>query len=96
MYIVVSRWEVHPGKEGEFRERSSSVRKQIRALDGVEFVHSFLNEQRQVVVSMGYTDEPTYQSIIHADDGPFQKLMSESKLEDMADWISSERGEEND
>lgn len=96
MYIVAAKWKVNPGMESEFKEASSAVRSKIRSLDGVEFIHSFNNEDGQVVVLMGYTDEQTYQSLIHAEDGPFQKMMAESKLEGMAEWISSERGEENE
>ena len=94
MYIVVSRWEVHPGKETEFEEMSALVRVKLRSMPGIEFLHSFKNKQGQVVVTVGYTDEPTYHRLVHAEDGPFQQLMAENRLEDVSECVSSERGKE--
>ena len=94
MYIVVSRWEVHPGKEAEFEEMGAVVRGKLRSMPEIEILHGFKNKQGQVVVTVCYTDEPAYHRLIHADDGPFQKLMAEHRLEDVSNCVSSERGEE--
>ena len=94
MYIVVSRWEVHPGKEAEFEEMGALVRGKLRSMAGIEFLHSFKNKQGQVVVTVGYTDEAAYHGVVHAEDGPFQQLMAEHRLEDVSNCVASERGEE--
>ncbi len=93
MYMVVSKWAIHPGKETEWESESQAVRNKMRDVPGIEFVHGFKNEAGEVVVAMGYTDEPTYQSVIHAEDGPFSRIMQEHRLEDFSSWVSSERGE---
>ena len=94
MYIVVTRWEVHPGNETEFEAMSALVRKRLKSMPGIEQLHGFKNKQGQVVVTVCYTDEPAYHSLVHAENGPFQQLMAQHRLEDVSDCVSSERGEE--
>ncbi len=96
MYIVSSKWEPLEGFEKAWQESSASTGHQLRAIPGVEFLHRFKNEQGQVVVTMGYTDEPTYQRLVIDPNGAVARLMAETDIESVARWISSERGESVD
>lgn len=96
MYMVVSKWAPKKGREDEWRARSAEARKTLTAIPGVEFMNRFMNEDGHVVVSMGYTDKPTYDRLVQNENGAVAKFMAESNIEDAADWISSERGESVD
>ncbi len=96
MYIVSSRWEAVEGHEDAWRDISARTGGKLRAIPGVEFLHRFQNEMGKVVVTMGYTDEPTYQRLVNDPNGAVAKLMAETDIESVARWISSERGESVD
>lgn len=92
MYIVVSKWEVMPGKEDAFRAGGRTMRDIMRNLPGVEYVEAIKCEDGNAVAIVGYTDQESYNKIM-ADDGEFQKAARENNLESLGKWLWSERGE---
>jgi|CXWL01.1.fsa_nt_gi hypothetical protein len=96
MNIVSSKWEAIEGRENDWQELAARTGPKLRAIDGVEFLHRFQNESGQVVVTMGYTDEPTYQRLVNDPNGAVAQMMADTGIESMARWISSERGESVD
>ena len=66
------------------------------AVPGVEFAYGFKNEQGRVIVSMGYADEETYQQIVHSENGAVRRIMAEHNIEEISNWVSSDRGESFD
>jgi len=96
MYLVVSKWQIAPGREAEAEERGRNVRRELRSIPGVEFVRNFRNESGEIVAIMGYTDSATYQRVVKDPQGPFEQTISRHGLEEVANWVSSERGEELD
>jgi hypothetical protein len=94
MYLVVSKWEIRPGMEDEFAERSRRVRGVMAHVPGVEMIHGFKNEAGELVSIIGYTDEATHHHIVFDPLGPFVAAVERERLEEVATWISSEKGEE--
>ena len=92
MFWVLSRWKALPGKEAEWRERGVKVRDAMRRMPGVELVDSFETESGEVVAMVGYTSEADYDRITRDPNGPFEKAVAEHRLEEVANWVSSERG----
>ncbi len=93
MFIVVSKWSVKPGQWPEFESRAKQVRRAILANDGVSFVHGFKSEQGDAVAVVGYRDQAAYSAVVNDPSGPFAKALAEHGLEDMSEWVWSERGE---
>ena len=93
MYMVVSKWEIIPGKEDVVEREGRQMREYLRSLDGVEFVETFRAEDGSGIAVLGYRDEDTYRRIIQDPEGPFEKRARELRLEDNMRWVWSERGE---
>lgn len=91
MYIVVSRWKARPGKDREFAEVSNKMRGHMRSVPGIELLESFVAEGCRVVI-VGYTDQGAYQRAM-AEDGPFARAARENRLEEIGEWLGSDRGE---
>jgi hypothetical protein len=96
MYMVVSRWEYLPGMKEEFERRGPAVRETIRSQPGVKFAEGFRTEDDGIFAVIAYNSKGDYDRIVNDPDGPFAKALAESKLEDCARWVSSERGETMD
>ncbi len=92
MYMVVSRWEVMPGKEEEFERIGKSMRGMLRSQPGVHNV-SGIRDGNGVVAVVTYTDEAAYQRIVKDPNGPFETAAREHDMESIGRWVSSERGE---
>lgn len=92
MYLVISRWEIIPGKEAEFEEKGRAVRGIMRSTPGVAFTQGLRNENGVVAV-IGYDSKEDYDRIVNDENGPFNRAIAEYRLEDSGRWISSERGE---
>lgn len=92
MYWVVSKWQIIPGREDDWRERGASVRAAMKTMPGVEFVDSFQNASGEVVAIVGYASQDAYDRVTRDPNGPFEKAIAESRLEEVANWVSSERG----
>lgn len=92
MYLVVSRWEVIPGKESEFEERGRIMRDILRATPGVRLTEGFLNEDGHAVAILGYESEEAYNRIVNSEDGVFARAAAENRLDECGRWISSDRG----
>lgn len=93
MYIVVSRWEVVPGKEQEFEIRGKTVREMIRSQPGVKMVEGFRTDEGGVVAIIGYESRAAYDNVVTAADSPFNRAVAEHKLEECGRWVGSDRGE---
>jgi hypothetical protein len=96
MFLVVSKWQITPGKEAEAEERGRNVRRELRSIPGIEFVRNFRNESGEVIAVMGYSDPATYQRIVQDPQGQFEQTIAKHGLEEVATWVSSDRGEELD
>jgi hypothetical protein len=92
MYLVVSVWEALPGKAEAFRESGMKVGSLLKKQPGVKLLEVFESGDKFVSVH-GYADEATYQRLVQDPNGPFAKAVAESRVEDYARWLSSERGE---
>lgn len=93
MYLVVSRWNIKPGCREDFETRGRAVRNAIRSMPGLVLFETMMSEAGDHGLAiMGYTDEPTYQKLIHEPEGPFAKAMEAHRLEEVGDWVWSERG----
>jgi hypothetical protein len=92
MYIVVSKWEVLPGKQEAFEAAGRMMRDLMRSLPGVEYVQGLKSEDGNAVAIVGYTDENSYHAVM-ADGGEFEKAARENNLESIGKWLWSERGE---
>src|SRR4051812_39653759 len=93
MYMVVSRWEVLPGREQDFEERGRAVRQVLRSTPGVQFSEGFRTEDGGVVAVIGYESRDAYDRIVNDEKGPFQRALAAHHLEECSRWVSSERGE---
>src|SRR5256885_1893176 len=92
MYIVVSKWQVNPGKDDVFKENGRKMREFMRSQPGVEYVESFRSEDGNAIAIIGYTDEASYKTLM-ADGGAFDKAAKQNDLESGGKWLWSERGE---
>lgn len=92
MYMVVSRWEMMPGKEEEFERIGKAMRGVLRAQPGVSSVYG-IREGSDVVAVVCYDDEATYQRIVKDPNGPFETAARQHGIENAARWVSSNRGE---
>lgn len=92
MYMVVSRWEAIPGMEDEFRRRSQPVRESMRSQPGVVFLESIFDGKTAIAVH-AYETEDAYRRIVQDPDGPFAKAVAVHRLEEVARFVGSERGE---
>lgn len=96
MYIVVSKWQMLPGKEETFKENGRKMRDFMRQQDGVEFVESFKCEDGCAMAIVAYTDEASYRTLVQEPNGPFERAAKENNLETAGRWLWSERGEATD
>lgn len=92
MYWVVSKWKSVSGRESDWRERGSRIRATMKTMPGVEFVDSFETENGEVVAMVGYASQDAYDRVTRDPNGPFEKAIAEIRLEEVANWVSSERG----
>ncbi|HLJ56327.1 MAG TPA: antibiotic biosynthesis monooxygenase [Chthonomonadaceae bacterium] len=92
MYIVVSEWEVLPGKEEEFHRVAGAIGQILRTQPGVVMVEAFDSGGKKMAVH-GYKDEATYRALVQDPNGVFARAVEESGLEKIARWVRSERGE---
>lgn len=91
MFLVVSKWEVLPGKDAEFESASKKMRELLRSWPGVRFVEGLRNENGAIAV-VGYDDEETHRRLVLEPGGPFEKHAAELNLQNSARWVWSERG----
>ena len=96
MYIVVSHWEALPGMESEFEARGRAVREVIRSQPGVKMVEGFRNDDGGIVAIIGYESREAYDKVVNAAEGPFNRAVTEHKIEECGRWLSSERGQSVD
>lgn len=92
MYLVVSYWEPVAGREAEFDRIGPEVARLLRSQPGVEIVQVFKSDGKHVAVH-GYRDEATYHAIIDDPVGPFARAVNDLRMEDVARWLGSEKGE---
>jgi len=92
MYMVVSHWKPHPGKDSDFEAAGLKARAFMRSQDGVDLISSFRSGD-EIVVVHAYKDADTYSRIVEDENGPFANMMKELNIEQYAEWIGSERGE---
>ncbi len=96
MFIVISKWRPLPGKENEFSEIGAKMRSRMRNFPGVKFVHGLKNEEDQPIAIVGYESKEAWDSIVNDPNGPFALAAQEHNIEEIAEWISSDRGESID
>lgn len=92
MYLVVSKWRAKPGRQQEFQERGQAARNDLRKIPGIASIETFWGEDGAIVV-MGYDSEERYRAIVHEPGGPFEQVSQRHALEDVGEWVWSERGE---
>ena len=92
MYIVVSYWESLPGREEEFNKIGRKMGALMRRQPGVTLLETFKSGNKYVMVH-GYKDEPTYRALVQDPKGFFARAAAEHKIDEIARWLSSERGE---
>lgn len=92
MYIVVSKWRAKDGRRDDFETRSKPVREALRATPGVSYVQGFESEDGSVVAIVGYDSEDSYNTVTNDPNGPFEKSLAANSLEEVSDWVWSERG----
>jgi hypothetical protein len=92
MYIVVSKWQITPGADEEWKARGLAVRQALRKVPGITVLEHFYTHDGAVAI-VGYQDEATYHRIVDDPNGPFVKAIDEHKLEEVSHWVWSERGE---
>lgn len=92
MYMVISAWQPHPGKEAAFRERGMQLASVLKRQPGVRQLDVFESGGKHMSVH-AYDDEATYQRLIHDPVGAFAKAVAETGIEEYGNWLYSERGE---
>ena len=93
MYGVVAKWEFDPKNEAELMDLTKPLGEKMRAWPGVESMIDIRIAPNAILSVMTYSDEPTYQKLIHDPEGPFETLAKDSGLARLATWVWSERGE---
>jgi len=93
MYIVVSKWRAKDGRWDDFEKRSEPVRDALRMTPGVSYVQGFRSEDGCAMAIVGYDSQDTYNSVTKNPSGPFEKILAENNLEEVSEWLWSERGE---
>ena len=88
MYLVISEWEAHPGKDSEFEASGRAVRPVLLRQPGVVMVESFKSGSKLIVVH-GYKDEAAYKAIVHDPDGEFGFFTPVSGSADLPDASAS-------
>ena len=92
MYLVVSYWEVLPGHEEATRRVAPIVDSILRRQPGVVLVEAFESNGKYITVH-GYESEAAYRAVLDNPMGEFNRAILEHRVEEMARWVSSERGE---
>ena len=92
MYLVVSYWQPFAGKESQFEEAGMRIGSVLRKQPGVLLLEEFKSDEKYVSVH-GYRDEKTYRKLIDDPSSEFNKALKQHKIDDIAEWVSSERGE---
>ncbi len=94
MYCVVSRWKPKPGQEQEFLKRATQARAQMKKLPGIVFLEGFAPEGASGSTAVVcYQDKATYDKLVNQPGAPFEQIASQLGMEEVAEWVSSERGE---
>lgn len=91
MYMVVSRWEIAPGREEDFEQKGKVVRGILRSQPGVVRVEG-VRDGRDVYAIHCYESEQDYNRIVQDPNGPFAKAVEEHNLDGIGTWIHSVRG----
>lgn len=92
MYLVVSKWRILDNTSDEGKRIAEQMRDWMREQPGVKFVYGFPGSDAEIAVH-GYESEDTYNRLIQDPNGPFAKKLDETRFEEYAEWVSSERGE---
>jgi hypothetical protein len=92
MYLVISQWKPRPGREADFERIGSTMRAFLRSQPGVTFVEGVEGPDCFYAVH-AYEDEATYNRIVSDPNGPFNQAAAENKIEDVADWLGSVKGQ---
>lgn len=92
MYMVISRWRPKPGREADFETVAHRMRDMMRGVPGVTFMNGIKGSDCHYAVHV-YEDEATYNRIVQDPNGPFHKGAKENGIEDIAEWIGSEKGD---
>lgn len=92
MFMVISQWKPKPGKEAEFESISSSMRSLLRSTPGVSFIEGIEGPDCFYAVH-AYDDEAAYNRIVQDPSGPFANAAAEHKIDEVADWLGSVKGE---
>jgi len=92
MFLVVSNWEALPGRDEDFDRVGPVLAKILRRQPGVEIVEVIKNGSQHVAIH-GYRDEAAYHTVVDDPQGEFSRALTEYRVDDVARWISSVRGE---
>jgi len=92
MFMVVSYWEPLPGKEAEFDKVSPKVTAILRQQPGVVMIEGFNSGKKRVAIH-AYKHEAAYKAVVDNPNGTFARALKEHRLEELARWLGSERGE---
>jgi hypothetical protein len=92
MYLVVSKWRAKPGKEDQFKQVRVTMREAMRSQPGVKMIEGFEAGDYSVAVH-AYEDKMTYDRIVQDPNGPFSKALAQHGMEDVAEWLGSDKGE---
>jgi hypothetical protein len=68
----------------------------MKSMPGVELVDSFQTENGDVVAVVGYKSEDDYNRLVRDPNGPFEKAVAAARLEEVSNWVSSDRGKSID
>jgi hypothetical protein len=91
MYYVISKWQMTPGKEEQFKQVGEKMRDFMRQQPGVEFADGMTCEDGNALALIGYSSEQAYRTIT-AEGGPFETEARKHNIESYGTWMWSERG----
>lgn len=94
MYYVASLWRAKPGCLAEAERRGKVCGDVLGRQEGVTSMLEFPVEgTEQVMAVVGYRDKATYERLVKDPNGAFMRAIVEQKMEDVATWEQSWRGE---
>ena len=91
MYYVISKWQIAPGKEDQFKQVGEKMRDFMRQQPGVEFADGMTCEDGHTLAIIGYASEQAYRNVT-AEGGPFETEARKHDIESYGTWLWSERG----
>jgi hypothetical protein len=92
MYGVVSKWQFDPAREQDVLARADRMMHTINGWPGVVSAVNIRIALDALLAVIFYADEATYQSLIHDPNGPFSQAVAQHGIEEVANWVWSERG----